>query len=72
MSTNALDEIDPHATAVTVAASPTPAGAATASIAGNTMAVCMNINATIQALPLLADIWACTKTRRHATHNPQQ
>ena len=55
------DGIDPCATAAAVAASATSAGATTAAIAGNTMAVCMVGDVPVQALPSLADaqkLWA--------------
>ena len=67
MSANALYGTDPCAPAAAVVASATSAGAATAAIAGNTMAVYMDVNAPFQVLPSLAGIWAC-KTIRRYTH----
>ena len=59
MSANASDEIDPRAAAAAVTASATSAGAATATIAGNTMAVGIDVDAPDQSLPPLAD--TCSK-----------
>ena len=56
MSANALDEIDPCSATDVVPASTTSAEAATAAIAGNTMAVCMDVDAPDQSLPPLTDI----------------
>ena len=69
MSANALDEIDPRAAAAAVEASATSAGATTTAIAGNTMAVFMDVDAPVQALPSLADIWDCKKIRRYTSPN---
>ena len=71
MSANTSDEIDPRAADVVVAACATSAGTDTAAIAGNTMAVCMDVDAPIQALLSLADIWACGG-KNQKVHNPQQ
>jgi len=67
MTDNTSDGIDPRAAAAAVAASATSVGAATAAIVGNTMAVCMDVDVPVQALPPLADIWACTKIRKYTT-----
>ena len=70
MSANASDGIDPRAAAAAVEASATSAGATTTAIAGNTMAVYMDVDAPVQALPSLADIWDCKKNKE--IHEPQQ
>ena len=69
MSANASDGINPRAADAAVEASATSAGATTTAIAGNTMAVYMDVDAPVQALPSLADIWDCKKIRRYTTPN---
>ena len=54
-----MNGTDPCAPAAAVAASATSAGATTAANVGNTMAVCMDVDAPDQSLPPLADI--CSK-----------
>lgn len=47
-----------------IEASRNSGGAPTTAIAGNTVAVVMNADALVQALPPLTNIWLCTKIRQ--------
>ena len=60
---------DPRAAAMAIEASRTSGGAPTAAIAGNTVAVVMNTDNLVQALPPLTSIWKCAKIVQFETEN---
>ena len=58
------DDVDPHAAVMAIKASRNSSGAPTTAIAGNAVAIVMNADALVQALPPLTNIWLCTKIRQ--------
>ena len=58
------DDVEARAAAMAIEASRNSGGAPTAAIAGNTVAIVMNADAPVQALPPLTNIWSCTKIRQ--------
>jgi len=72
MSNNTDEDGDLRAAAMAIEASRTSGWAPTAAIAGNTVAVVMNADNLVQALPPLASIWSCTKIRKFTTEGNKQ